>query len=202
MPAGAARNRRLIFAALLLVLLIAGGVIAWRCVALGPRHLHARFGPHYPLGIVIHHTATPPMANGKLVDVPFIDYMHALRGFHVTDPRSGRVYHIGYHFLILQDGSIQIGRPEYLPGSHAKGHPQMFGIALVGNFQRDSNRGRCGPGTPPHAQLQAAILLTRQLMAKYHFSPADVYLHRDLRQTACPGDAFPRGLFYQAISQR
>ncbi len=128
--------------------------------------------------------------------------MHARRGFHITDPRTGREYHIGYHFLILQDGTIQTGRPEYLPGSHAKGHSQMLGIALVGNFQRDSNRGHCGPLSPPSAQLQAAIRLTRQLMAKYHLTPRDVYLHRDLRSTACPGDGFPRALFYQAISAR
>ena len=189
-------RRRLIIAALLLVLLIAGGV--WLFVS--SRHHAARRRQGFPRGIVIHHTATPPMAGGKLVDVAFIDYMHALRGFHISDPRTDRVYHIGYHFLILQDGTIQTGRPEYLPGSHAKGYSQMLGIALVGNFQHDSNNGRCGPLTPPRAQLQAAIRLTRQLDAKYHLGPADVYLHRDLRRTACPGDGFPRALFYQAIS--
>jgi len=162
--------------------------------------VHALFvRPSFPAGIVIHHTATPPVVNGRRVDAAFIDRMHALRGFRVVD-RDGHVYHIGYHFLILQDGEVQRGRPETLPGGHTRGHSEMLGIVLVGNFHRASNRGHCGPLTPPAAQLAAAERLTLALMARYHLTPAEVYLHRDLCPTACPGDQFPEQAFRRAIT--
>jgi len=189
-------SQRIIIWVAALTLLLASGLCCW--VYWRSTHQPRRHG--FPLGIVIHHTATPPYLNGKLVNVATIDAMHAARAFHVVDPKTGKVYHIGYHFLVLQNGAILHGRPEYLPGAHAKGHPQTLGIALVGNFQRSSNRGECGPCTPPPAQLHSLIWLTRYLMAKYQLTPAEVYLHRDLRQTACPGDAFPREQFYHAIT--
>lgn len=156
----------------------------------------------FPQGIVIHHTATPPVIHGKLVNVAFIDRLHADRGFHIINPATGIVYHIGYHFLVLQNGAILRGRPETLPGAHTHGHPLTLGIALVGNFQRSSNQGRCGPCVPPPAQMRAVEWLTRHLLAKYHLTPAQVYLHRDLCQTACPGDGFPRVSFFRAIRKR
>ena len=165
------------------------------------RHVARRAVRGFPAGIVIHHTATPPVLRGQPVTVATIDAMHAQRGFATRDA-DGRVYHIGYHFLIQQDGTVLRGRPEHLPGAHTKGYPNMLGIALVGNFQRSSNRGRCGPLTPPRAQLRAAETLARQLMAKYGLTGANVYLHRDLCRTACPGDGFPRQAFHRAITTR
>jgi N-acetyl-anhydromuramyl-L-alanine amidase AmpD len=148
----------------------------------------------FPTGIVIHHTAT-----GTVETIASIDAMHTRRGFAVTDA-DGTVYHIGYHFLIQQDGTVQTGRPEHLHGAHAHGHPDTLGIALVGNFHAASNRGRQGPLTPPNAQLRAAEALTATLLRKYRLSTRTVYLHRDLVQTQCPGDHFPRARFYQELS--
>jgi N-acetylmuramoyl-L-alanine amidase len=154
--------------------------------------------PGFPAGVVIHHTATPPRAKGQLVDSAFIDRMHAKRGFWVAD-RDGAVYHIGYHFLIMQDGTVQRGRPEHLHGGHTRGYPNMLGIVLVGNFHAASNWGFAGPLTPPRAQLQAAERLTRQLMTKYALATTQIYLHRDLCPTACPGDRFPEKAFRAAL---
>jgi len=39
---------------------------------------------------------------------------------------------IGYHYVILEDGTIQNGRPEYWTGSHARGHNDTIGICLTG----------------------------------------------------------------------
>lgn len=161
---------------------------------------HGHRARTFPVGIVIHHTATPPVIHGKPVDAAFIDGLHAKRGFSVTDT-DGRVYHIGYHYLIQQDGTICTGRPEHLHGAHTMGHADMLGIALVGNFQRASNRGRCGPLVPPPAQLRALETLTRQLMRKYDLPANCVFLHHDLCPTACPGDGFPRAEFYRALTQ-
>ncbi len=181
--------------AVVLGLAVAGG-IGWRLQTY--RHRVVKTVRGFPAGIVIHHTATPPVMRGRPVDVATIDALHARRGFRAVD-RDGTVYHIGYHFLIQQDGTVLRGRPEHLRGSHAMNHNDMLGIALVGDFHRRSNRGRCGPLTPPRAQLRAAETLTQELMAKYGLSRADVYLHRDLGQTACPGDQFPRNTFYALI---
>ncbi|HEY3379032.1 MAG TPA: N-acetylmuramoyl-L-alanine amidase [Armatimonadota bacterium] len=163
-----------------------------------------RFPPiaRFPNGIVIHHTASPPyLHGGRLVDAAVLDTMHAEKGFGAVRGRDGTVYHIAYHFVILQDGTVQRGRPEYLPGAHTLGHPEMLGIVLVGNFHGPSNLGNAGPLTPPPALLAAAARLTRELMANYHLSVRQVYLHRDLRPTACPGDHFPRATFYDAITR-
>lgn len=185
-------------AAHVVILLLFVGVISGLWWWFLHRHIVSRAVHGFPTGIVIHHTATPPTVGGKLINVASIDAMHARQGFGIQDD-DGQVYHIGYHFLILQDGRILRGRPEHLPGAHTKGHPDMLGIALVGNFQRSSNRGHCGPLTPPRAQLKAAERLTRELMAKYGLPVSNVYLHRDLGQTSCPGDGFPRRKFYTAL---
>ncbi len=175
--------------------------VSWAAVVL-VRHFHRGVvvsRTSFPVGIVIHHTATPPRVGGRLVDSAFIDRMHAVRSFWVADS-NGAVYHIGYHFLIMQDGTVQRGRPEHLHGGHARGHADMLGIVLVGNFHAASNRGQEGPLTPPPAQLLATERLTRQLMTKYGLTPADVYLHRDLCPTACPGDHFPEKAFRAALT--
>lgn len=181
-------------AVLLLLLLSLGGLyfLHWK-----QRH-RLLVGKKFPAGIVLHHTASPPRMHGQLVDAAMIDTMH--QHFTPVVDRNGKVYHIAYHYVILQDGSIQKGRPENLPGSHTRGHPDMLGIVLVGDFHQSSNRGQRGPLTPPPAQLAAAERLTMTLLAKYHLTTREVYLHRDLCQTACPGDHFPRQSFYTAIA--
>ncbi len=39
---------------------------------------------------------------------------------------------IGYHFVILEDGTVEAGRPPYWKGSHARGHNDALGICLIG----------------------------------------------------------------------
>ena len=39
---------------------------------------------------------------------------------------------IGYHYVILEDGTVENGRPEYWTGSHAKGFNDAIGVCLVG----------------------------------------------------------------------
>lgn len=177
---------------LVVILLIASGISTG--FAVRDVLLHRRTSGAFPTGIVIHHTATGPWET-----VATIDAMHARRGFNVTDT-DGTVYHIGYHYLVAQDGTVLPGRPEHLPGAHARGHSDMLGIALIGNFQSTSNRGQYGPLTPPPAQLRAAEALAASLLRKYQLSTHNVYLHRDLGQTLCPGDRFPREEFFQGMN--
>ena len=40
---------------------------------------------------------------------------------------------IGYHYVILEDGTVEAGRPTYWIGSHAKGYNDAVGICLIGD---------------------------------------------------------------------
>lgn len=144
----------------------------------------------HPVGVILHHTATPDIVAGQRVDAAFIGREHAQRGFSVI--AEGRVYHIGYHYLILRDGTVQAGRPESVPGSHTLGHNNQIGICLVGNFSSSANpHGEHGSTRPSPEQLAALDKLLKRLIRKYRFRPRDLHRHRDYAPTACPGDRFP-----------
>jgi hypothetical protein len=148
--------------------------------------------PPYPRGIVLHHSSSPPVLGGRMVNAAMIDGWHEKRGFGQTDGK--RVYHIGYHFVVLRDGSIQRGRPENLRGAHARYANDCIGICVVGNFASSSNpRGRKGPVKPTPEQMKSLKHLIRYLFKKYpHLSAENIYRHRDTgSETDCPGDRFP-----------
>lgn len=70
--------------------------------------------------IVIHCSASP---HGRGDDAATIHQWHKARGW------SG----IGYHYVILEDGTRQAGRPEYWDGAHVRGHnSNSIGICLIG----------------------------------------------------------------------
>jgi hypothetical protein len=167
------------------LLLIVCGALAYRR---GPGWLGSLLRGRPP-GIIIHHSATPAVIDGRLVTAAMIDQAHAGRGWGRSD-EAGHVYHIGYHYVVLADGTVQPGRPERMPGAHCDGHNDMLGICLVGDFTR---------ARPPAAQLRAAEELTRRLMRKYNLPPSRVYRHRDLDSTECPGDTFPWGEFRREL---
>jgi N-acetylmuramoyl-L-alanine amidase len=156
-----------------------------------------------PRGIVVHHLAVPPegVPHFRIAE---IDRLHRDRGFSAF--YWGRVYHIGYHFVILPDGTILRGRPERLRGAHAFGYNDYLGICLVGDFSsRDNPDGRMGLISPSEEQMRSLVKLTRDLQAKYRIPDARVVLHRELNsQTECPGDRFDKDSFLKrlAISSR
>jgi hypothetical protein len=144
-----------------------------------------------PSGIIIHHTAIPLPPDGSRVDVGLIEEIHRRRGFGLF--YWGRVYHIGYHYLILPDGRVESGRPEHALGAHALGYNSWIGICLVGDFSlRDNPRGDRGPNAPTASQVQALRDLVAQLRGRYSIPPERVLRHRDVNaDTECPGDNFP-----------
>lgn len=190
-PPGRRRGcrRRALVAGCLLALALVNLIFAALAMHRGP-HWWRRYLARRPAGIILHHTATPQVIGGKQVDVAFIDRMHARRGFNGIS--AGHNYHIGYHYLILGDGTVQRGRPEWMPGAHTRGHNDQLGVCLVGDFSSwDNPNGRYGPTRPTAAQLRSLNRVLRQLIAKYHYDPGDLHRHRDYAQTACPGDRFP-----------
>ncbi len=146
----------------------------------------------FPHGIVLHHSATGESYRGRRVDAALINEWHERRGFAGL-AADGKTYHIGYHYVVLPDGSVEAGRPENVEGAHARLHNNTLGICLVGSFDRSDNRhGRKGPLTPSSSQLRSLHTLLLHLMRKYSITPGEVYLHRELVPTTeCPGDEFP-----------
>ena len=68
---------------------------------------------------VIHCSDSP---QGRGDDAETIHQWHLERGW------DG----IGYHYVILEDGTVEAGRPKYWKGSHARGWNNALGICLIG----------------------------------------------------------------------
>ncbi|MBD3293315.1 MAG: hypothetical protein GF393_10355, partial [Armatimonadia bacterium] len=156
-----------------------------------------RLGPRWPRrllfrgpgGIVIHHTATAGVVDGHRVDAELIASWHEQRGFAAE--YRGHVYTIGYHYVVLPDGSVQQGRPEWMVGAHTYGYNDYLGICLVGNFDSGANpAGAQQPARATPEQMSALTNLLDDLLTKYRLTPEDVHGHGELGATACPGDRF------------
>lgn len=144
-----------------------------------------------PAGIVIHHSAVPPWQGGLEVDAAAIDAMHRRRGFGIF--YWGRVYHIGYHYVILPDGTVEQGRPDRCRGAHAAGYNSYIGVCLVGNFSSEKSASGASPAEEPTAaQLSALTEICRRLRIEYRIPARNVVTHREVNaETECPGDSFP-----------
>lgn len=131
-----------------------------------------------PSSIVVHHSAGPDY---ELEDWPAIRRYHKrVRGWR----------DIGYHYGIERLGKIyilRIGRPPHTQGAHVKGNNSgRLGVCLVGNFMQ---------APPPPGQIGKAVTLVACLCRAWDIPINEVYGHRELASTACPGDAFDLDLF-------
>ena len=120
--------------------------------------------------IVIHCSAT---MEGKPFNAESIRQMHLQRGFN----------DIGYHFVVLLDGTVEEGRSLETVGAHASGHNRFsIGICYIGGIGKTTVQGRpnvLGPkDTRTAAQKASMQNLVRQLRMK--FPKAVVVGHRDL----------------------
>ncbi len=140
-----------------------------------------------PRGIIIHHSAVPPRP-GEVQDARLLEGIHARRGYGIF--YWGRIYHIGYHYVILPDGTIQAGRPEHCQGAHARGYNTYIGVCLIGDFSSaDNPRGEMGLTAPTDAQLESLAKLARELRGRYGFPPENIRRHNEVSpDTECPGD--------------
>lgn len=121
--------------------------------------------------IIIHCSATAP---GMKVNVEVIRKWHLDRGFN----------DIGYHYVILPNGDIQLGRPVEKVGAHAKGHNTgSIGICVVGGvMKKDRKTPDCNFTAAQWAALHA---LTKSLKVEYGIKR--VIGHRDVDDgKACP----------------
>ncbi len=118
--------------------------------------------------IIIHCTATP---EGRAVTLADVDLWHRQLGF----------FGIGYHYLVLLDGTIAEGRPLWRVGAHCADHNRhSIGICYVGGL--DSRMRPKDTRTP--AQRAALRQLVDRLRSQ--FPGIRVYGHRDFAAKACP----------------
>jgi N-acetylmuramoyl-L-alanine amidase len=129
--------------------------------------------------IVLHCSATQ---NGVPVTVETIDSWHNARGFK-RDPKAvkdGDPAHIGYHFVILLDGTIHACRGLDEVGAHAAGHnAESIGICLVGGVDsKGATAEKKAQGVYSSAQWRSLENLVRDLRVKT--GGAKLVGHRDL----------------------
>lgn len=119
--------------------------------------------------IIIHCTAT---REGQDVSVETIRDWHLKRGW--SD--------IGYHYIILLDGSVQIGRPVERIGAHCKGqNKSSIGIAYVGGVESD---GETPKDTRTKEQKQSMQKMLIALMEI--FEGVTIHGHNEFGNKACP----------------
>ena len=118
--------------------------------------------------LVIHVSDTPDDRDVRIKDV---------RKWH-TDPKpKGNGWSdVGYHYLVLRDGSIELGRLHTVAGAHvANFNKGSLGICWVG-------RDRIEP-----YQMETLIKLTKNLMSAYGLTAKDVVGHKELdKGKSCP----------------
>lgn len=120
--------------------------------------------------VVIHCTATP---EGRDVSVDTIRGWHKGQGWK----------DIGYHYVVVLDGTVEPGRPEDQIGSHVKGHNTgTLGVVYVGGVAKD---GKTPKDTRTPQQKTALIETVKALIAKYP-TIKKVTGHNQYAAKACP----------------
>jgi N-acetylmuramoyl-L-alanine amidase len=118
--------------------------------------------------IILHCTAT---VEGQEFDITDVDRWHKKRGWKS----------VGYHYLIKQDGTLQVGRSLDEVGSHAKGeNSDSIGIVYVGGL--DANKE---PKDTMTAYQELTLMeLIFSLRTVFHWMP--VHGHNEYSSKACP----------------
>lgn len=122
--------------------------------------------------IVLHNTEAD---DSSLFESSKIKQWHLAKGWQ----------DIGYHIVIEKVlGQVWgiFGRPLTKPGAHCYGYNSIaIGIALNGNFNK----------YPPSAdQISVSVIIIKWLMDVYNISKQNIFCHRDLISTDCPGKYF------------
>lgn len=137
-----------------------------------------------PKRIILHHSAGP--------DNTVLDWA-GIRRYHMSD--KGYV-DIGYHFGIEKVGEtyeVLLGRMFNEPGAHCHGaNYNSLGIVLIGNFEL---------GPVPPAQFAMAVRLCKALRATLGIPTSQMFGHRELASTLCPGKYFDMDLFRREVTR-
>ena len=146
--------------------------------------------PATPPGIVLHHSYSPGMVRGHHAGLANMTEIHEQNHPGWGQKFEGKMYYVGYHYIIRTDGVVERGRPDLCPGAHARKFNNWLGICLIGDFATNTTH-HYKPDHPTPAQIESLLTLCESLMAKYHIPPQMIKRHRDVNVTWCPGDNFP-----------
>jgi len=135
--------------------------------------------------IILHCSATQ---EGKNIKTETIRKWHLKRGWR----------DIGYHFVVLLDGTVEEGRPIEMTGAHTKGHNyKSIGICYIGGVEKEKKDGEwVAKDTRTEAQKESLHDLLLQL--KKDFPKAVIHGHNEFSSKACP--CFNAYEEYQEIS--
>lgn len=118
--------------------------------------------------ILVHCSATK---EGKNFNANDITRWHKDRGFTT----------IGYHYVVLLDGTIQQGRAEMVMGAHCTGHnANSIGVCYIGGLDASGKP----KDTRTEAQKKSLLELLKRLKADY--PNAKIYPHYKYANKACP----------------
>jgi N-acetylmuramoyl-L-alanine amidase len=120
--------------------------------------------------VIIHCSATREGQDN--INAKVIDRWHRARGWNG----------IGYHFVILINGTIEYGRDLNKIGSHTRGqNTGSIGICYVGGVEKD---GKTPKDTRTDAQKESINLLV-SLFKNIH-KELTVHGHNEFSSKACP----------------
>jgi len=118
--------------------------------------------------IIIHCSATK---EGNNVNASTIDQWHRDRGWRG----------IGYHYVVMLDGTIEYGRSIYETGAHVKNHNQgSIGVCYIGGLNNEMK----AEDTRTSEQKESLLLLLKTLK-KMH-PDATIHGHNEFSAKACP----------------
>ena len=129
--------------------------------------------------LTVHHDGMPPVALRGQADAA--RRIESIRSSHVN---SRGFADIGYHYIIDPTGRVWEGRPSWKQGAHVKDQNEHnIGILVLGNF--DVQR------PTPQALASLDQFLAMQ-MQKYSVRLNNVYTHKEIGQSQCPGTNLQR----------
>ena len=136
---------------------------------------------HY---LVVHCSATP---EGRTHTAKDIDLWHRKRGFN----------EIGYNYVILLDGTIELGRDVDKIPAHVEGYNKdSIGICYIGGVDKNTLQPK---DTRTAAQKEALKKLLTELKALY--PEAEILGHRDFLGVAKACPCFNAKDEYKSISK-
>ena len=133
--------------------------------------------------LIIHCSATFP---DRCVTIADITRWHQQRGWKT----------IGYHYVILPDGTVQTGRPLEEAGAHCRNHnAHSIGICYIGGMAYSNGaRDTTGKGYPSDTRTEAQKAALRRLLQELRtrFPNAQIHGHSNYAPKACPCFDAPR----------
>ena len=124
--------------------------------------------------IIVHCSATQ---EGRNLNAAEINKWHLKRGWRG----------IGYHYVVLLDGTIEYGRSIYKKGAHVKNHNKgSIGICYIGGVE--SERGPDGDWIAKDTRTleqKESLLLLLKTLKKMH-PRAVIHGHNEFVAKSCP----------------